>query len=94
MENERYVIFMSKNSVHVDFVKHKTFEEAWEYAKTSFDTLEASGSSIKLTHASAEQCLKYDPKGRAHGGAMNMWSIATYLNGHDWTHAFIARIVV
>ena len=94
MENERYVIFMSQYAVHADFVTHKTFEEAWEYAKTLIDTLEASGSSIKRTHASAKECLEADLEGRRYGGALNMWSIATYLNRHDWTHAFIARIVV
>jgi len=84
---------MSQNAVHVDFVAHKTFEEAWEYAKTLFDSLKASGLHIKLTHDSAEQCLKDDPEGLARGGAV--WSIATYLNRYyDWTHALIKRIVV
>ena len=94
MANERYVIFMSQYAVHVDFIAHKTFTEAWEYAKTLIDTLEASGSSIKRTHASAEQCLMEHTKGRALEGCVNMWSIATYLKHNNWTHAFIGRIFV
>ena len=104
------MLFMSQYAVHLDNRGHKTFADAWNYAKEFVDKMSESGSKIRRIHDSVESCLASNPEGRVFGSSSQMWEFARYEDSAKigcakidcadcfeekiMTKAFIARILL
>jgi hypothetical protein len=79
MSTERFLIFMSQYSAHLEPRTFKTFAEAWEYLDKLVEDM-GDATCLMRMYKTPEACLAANPEGRQVGSLNQAWQYGCYIN--------------